>query len=87
MSAESGGRKSEYPQGDEWLLACAGLRVEGPAGLIGHVIAPVYDFSARWDRPRALAVKGAHGVVEVELEAVERVELREGRILIRTTPR
>jgi hypothetical protein len=84
MSAESGGRKSEHPQGVEWLLACAGLRVEGPTGVVGHVICPVYDFSARWDRPRALAVKGAHGVVEVPLD---RVEPGEGRILIRAGPR
>jgi hypothetical protein len=87
MSTQSGEPNAGSPQTTEWLLGCAGLRVDGPNGTVGHVIAPVYDFSARWDRPRALAVRSPRGVVELELAEIERVEVRERRIVARNVPR
>ena len=84
MSAESGGPIGEIPPA-KWLLRSVGLRAETSTGIVGHVVAPLYDFSARWDRPRALAVRGPPGIVEVELDAIERIDAAQGRILLRAT--
>ena len=67
----------------DWLLECEGWRVEDENGrLIGHVVAPVYEPSARWDRPRALAVRGATGVAEIPLSQIARVDTAGGRIVV-----
>ena len=87
MNADSGGRKSESPLARDWILRCEGFRVDGPDGVVGHIVGPIYDFSARWDCPRALAVRTPRGTTEVELGSVDRVEVRERRIVVRAEPR
>jgi hypothetical protein len=68
----------------DWLLECEGWRVEDENGrLIGDVVAPVYEPSARWDRPRALATRTATGVVEISLLQIARVNAADGRILVK----
>jgi hypothetical protein len=82
MSAPFGGPDNGLEPRD-WLLECEGWRVEDENGrLIGHVAAPVYEPSARWDRPRALAVRGPAGDAEVALVAVARVDVEGGRIVV-----
>ena len=67
----------------DWLLECEGWRVEEEDGrLIGHVVAPVYEPSARWDRPRALAVRSATAVVEIPLSGIARADTLDGRIVV-----
>ncbi|MDQ4027741.1 MAG: hypothetical protein M3214_06790 [Actinomycetota bacterium] len=67
----------------DWLLECEGWRVEDEDGrLIGHVLTPVYEPSARWDRPRALAVRTAAAVVEVPLSQIASVDPDDSRIAI-----
>lgn len=83
MSAESGGRKTEDRPERAWILDCEGFRVERRGVVVGRVLSPLYDFSARWDCPRALAVKSPSGLVEVRLEDVQTVEPVAGRILLR----
>jgi len=64
----------------DWLLQCEGMGVEAPDGFVGRVVEPLYRPSARWDRPWALAVRGAHGVVTVPIEAVISVDRTADRI-------
>jgi hypothetical protein len=80
MNAESGGRGFEGTESSEWLLRCDGMRVEGPDGFAGEVVAPLYGPSIRWDRPWGFAVRTADGIVRVPRTAVERVDL-EGRVI------
>ncbi len=69
----------------DWLLECEGWRVEDEHGrLIGQVVAPVYEPSARWDRPRALAVRGAAGEIEVAVTEIASVEVAGQRIVCRS---
>ena len=83
MSAESGGQKTEAVE-REWLLGCEGFRVEGPDGrVVGHVLAPLYGFSARWDRPNALEVRGSEGTFALALDAIAEVTPGERRITLR----
>ncbi len=68
----------------DWLLECEGWRVEDENGrLIGHVVAPVYEPSARWDRPRALATRSATAVVEIPLLQIAQVKAADGRIVVK----
>jgi hypothetical protein len=68
----------------DWLLECEGWRVEDEDGrLIGHVVTPVYEPSARWDRPRALATRSATAVVEISLSQIARVKADAGRIVVK----
>ncbi|MBA2616363.1 MAG: hypothetical protein H0U90_11425 [Actinobacteria bacterium] len=84
MSAESGGQTIEEGGSREWLLGCEGFRVDGPEGrLVGHVAAPIYGFSARWDRPSALAIRGPDGTFALELDAIQSVFPAEARIVLR----
>ncbi len=69
-----------------WLLDCEGMRVETAAGLVGVVVAPLYEFSARWDRPWALSVRTDDGAAIVRMESIETVIASEGRIIVRETP-
>ena len=83
MSAESRGRP-DNTESREWLLHCEGFRVEGPDGFVGVVTGVVYEFSARWDRPSALAVRGDRGkALSVPLRAIADVSEDEGRVLLR----
>ena len=66
----------------DWLLRCEGMEVDAPDGLVGRVLEPLYRPSARWDRPWALAVGGAAGVVIVPIEAVGSVDRAARRIRI-----
>jgi len=84
MSAESGGQRTDEGRSREWLLGCEGFRVEGPEGrLVGHVLALLYGFSARWDRPSALEIRGPEGTFSLALDAIEEVSAREARITLR----
>ena len=68
------GEHGEVNEGRDWLLRCVGMEVESTDGPVGHVVEPLYRHSARWDRPWALAVDGAHGLVTVPIEAVASVD-------------
>ncbi|MBD0317555.1 MAG: hypothetical protein ICV71_03455 [Thermoleophilia bacterium] len=83
MRLEPEGRTPEERGSREWLLRCEGFRVDGPEGLVGIVVRVVYEHSTRWDRPSALAVRGASGEVLVPIDAVEHVDPVEGRISVR----
>ena len=78
MTAEVGGPGA--PDDRSWLLGCEGMRVDGPDGPIGVVVSPIYEPSARWDRPLGLVVEGPGGEVRVPIEAVGSVD-RAGRRL------
>jgi hypothetical protein len=86
MSGESGGRGTMEPQERAWLLDCEGMRVEAADGLVGIVVTPLYEFSARWDRPWALSVRTDDGAAIVRMETIETVLPDEGRIIVRETP-
>jgi hypothetical protein len=86
MSAQSGGRGYEGSQASEWLLRCEGMRVEGPGGFVGHVVAPLYGPSVRWDRPWGFAVRTAEGIVRIPRAAIESVDPETRRIVIRERP-
>lgn len=60
--------------------------VEGPDGFVGRVVEPLYEHSARWDRPWALAVRGEHGVVSVPMDAIASVDATEARIRLDRSP-
>jgi hypothetical protein len=84
------GTSTHFDEGDsgleprDWLLECEGWRVEDEQGrLIGHVVAPVYEPSARWDRPRALATRSATDVVEIPLLQIARVKAADGQIVVK----
>ncbi len=82
-TSEPGGRPPEELGSGEWLLRCQGFRVDGPEGLVGVVVSVVYEPSARWDRPSALAVRGRGGEVLVPIDSIARVDPAEGRISVR----
>lgn len=83
MSAEPH-RRPENLESREWLLHCEGFRVEGPDGFVGFVSGVVYEFSARWDRPTALAVRGDRGkALSVPIRAIADVSEDDGRVLLR----
>ncbi len=86
MAADSGGNH-ESDVSREWLLRCEGFRVDGPEGMIGRVVGPLYEHSVRWDRPSALAVRTPNGVVAVPLDAIESVLPREHRIVVTRSAR
>lgn len=69
-----------------WLLNCAGMRVETADGLVGEILTPLYEFSARWDRPWGLSVRTESGATIVRMDAIESVDAEAGRILVRETP-
>ena len=83
MSAEFGSRGSEGVRAGEWLLRSEGMRVEGPDGLVGHVVAPLYGPSVRWDSPRGFAVRTSEGIVQVPWGAIERVDAAARRLELR----
>ena len=83
------GTSTDFDDGDngldprDWLLECEGWRIQDENGrLIGDVVAPVYEPSARWDRPRALAVRMRDGVVEVPLSRIASVDSDDCRITV-----
>ena len=49
---------------------------------IGTVLAPIYEHSARWDRPAALDVQGADGSLTVPLEWIARVDESDRRVVV-----
>ena len=84
MSADSGGRENA---GDaDWILGCEGKDVYAPAGHVGRVAYAVYEPSARWDRPSAIAVKTPERIVLVPLDAVREVRVAERAIVLREDP-
>ena len=86
MSGESGTRKTIDRTERAWLLNCAGMRVETADELVGEVLTPLYEFSARWDRPWGLSVRTESGATIVRMDAIESVDAEAGRILVRETP-
>jgi hypothetical protein len=86
MNAESGSRTAKDREARAWLLDCEGMRVEGPDGLVGFVVAPLYEFSARWDRPWGLSVRNDGGASIIRMDAIETVVPEERRIVVRTAP-
>jgi hypothetical protein len=86
MSPESGDHRTTEREERAWLLDCEGMRVEAADSLVGFVVAPLYEFSARWDRPWALSVRTDAGAAIVRMEAIERVIPDEKRIIVRETP-
>jgi hypothetical protein len=59
------------------------MRVETTDGrVLGVVVAPIYEPSARWDLPRALAVRADVGELTVELDAIVEVDLGSGRLVV-----
>lgn len=85
MTAEVGGPGSI---GDDrsWLLGCEGMRVDGPDGPLGVVVAPIYEPSARWDRPLGLVVQGPRGEVRVPIESVGSVDRADRRLRLAVHP-
>ena len=85
MTAEVGGPGSI---GDDrsWLLGCEGMRVDGPDGPLGVVVAPIYEPSARWDRPLGLVVQGPLGEVRVPIESVGSVDRADRRLRLAVHP-
>jgi hypothetical protein len=81
-NADSGGRRVNATESREWLLRCEGFQVDGPSGYVGIVLSVVYDFSARWDRPSALKVRGSAGDVTVPIGDVEEVFPEQGRLVV-----
>jgi len=86
MDGESEGRNAIEREGRAWLLECEGMRVEAGDSLVGVVVAPLYEFSARWDRPWALSVRTDSGAAIVRMETIEEVRPDEGRIVVREPP-
>jgi hypothetical protein len=86
MSGDSAGRKTIDRTERAWLLDCAGMRVETAEELVGEVLTPLYEFSARWDRPWGLSVRTKTGAAIVRMEAIESVDAEAGRILVREAP-
>ena len=84
MTAEVGGPGA--PDDRSWLLGCEGMRVDGPDGPIGVVVAPIYEPSARWDRPLGLVVEGPGGKVRVPIEAVKSVDRARQTLHLNTPP-
>jgi hypothetical protein len=82
----SGGRRRTERDERAWLLDCDGMRVEAADRLVGVVVAPLYEFSARWDRPWALSVRTDTGAAIVRMETIEAVYPEEGRIVVRDSP-
>jgi hypothetical protein len=84
MTGASGEDRRTGPDGSpRWLLHCRGMHVEDQHGHeIGTVLAPIYEHSARWDRPAALDVQGPDGNVTVPLEWVARVDESAGRVIV-----
>ncbi len=74
---DSGGRENEIENRD-WRLRCQGWRVIGPTGeQVGVVAGVLYDFSARWDHPRGLAVRDAAGrTVEVPASDIAAIDAK-----------
>jgi hypothetical protein len=85
MSAEAGGPGSI---GDDrsWLLGCEGMRVDGPEGPIGVIVRPIYEPSARWDRPWGLAVEGPRGTVRIPIDSVSSVDTTNRRLHLSVHP-
>jgi hypothetical protein len=74
VRADPEGRSTDGAKSREWLLHCEGFRVEGPDGFVGIVTGVVYEFSARWDRPTGLAVRGTNGrSLTVPMDAIRDV--------------
>jgi hypothetical protein len=69
-----------------WLLECEGMRVDGPTGAVGEIVTPLYEFSARWDRPWGLAIRTGSGSAIVHMDAVESVDSDSRRIVVREAP-
>ncbi len=86
MSGESGTRKTIDRTERAWLLDCAGMRVEAAGELVGEVLTPLYEFSARWDRPWGLSVRTDSGATIVRMETIESVDAEAGRIFVRESP-
>jgi len=85
MSAEAGG---SGPTGDDrsWVLGCEGMRVDGPEGPIGVVVAPIYEPSARWDRPWGFVIEGPRGPVRMPIESIDSVDADERRLHVSIHP-
>jgi hypothetical protein len=86
LSPESGDHRTTGREERAWLLDCEGMRVEAADTLVGFVVAPLYEFSARWDRPWALSVRTDAGAAIVRMEAIDTVLPDERRIIVRETP-
>ena len=86
MSGDSGTRKTIDRTERAWLLDCAGMHVETADELVGEVLTPLYEFSARWDRPWGLSVRTDSGATIVRMETIESVDADAGRILVRESP-
>ena len=86
VGLESRDRRTIEREDRAWLLDCEGMRVEAAGTLVGLVVAPLYEFSARWDRPWALSVRTDAGAAIVRMEAIDTVLPGEGRIIVRETP-
>lgn len=84
MTGASGGSRETGPRGSRaWLLQCRGMHVEDQDGeVIGTVVAPVYEHSARWDRPVALEVHSPAGSVTVPIDWVTHVDESSRRVVI-----
>ena len=81
--ASEGGRHTGPGGSRAWLLHCRGMEVEDQDGHpIGTVIAPIYEHSARWDRPAALDVQGPAGSVAVPIEWVAQVDESARRVVV-----
>ncbi len=86
MSGDSASKRTIDRTERAWLLDCAGMRVETADELVGEVLAPLYEFSARWDRPWGLSVRTESGAAIVRMDAIESVDADAGRILVREAP-
>ena len=84
MTGASGEERRTGPgESPGWLLHCHGMHVEDQDGHeIGIVRAPIYEHSARWDRPAALDVQAPDGSVTVPLEWVAHVDESARRVVV-----
>ncbi len=84
MTGASGDGRSAGPRGSRaWLLHCRGWQVEDHDGRpLGTVLAPIYEHSARWDRPTALDVQSPDGSLTVPLDWIAEVDESARRVVV-----
>src|SRR5262245_1275154 len=84
MTGSSGDDRRGGPDRSRaWLLNCQGMRVEDSEGrTLGRVLAPIYEFSARWDRPTALDVESPDGSLTVPLDWIAEVDEARRRVIV-----